>query len=169
MTLLLGTVGVARAELRPLVAEPVLGEPLSVQITLRNHGPATERVLRELGPEFEFVRYTLTGPDGVARDFNAWALKEPADPILMLPPGGAVTATAELFFDGRRWFFDRAGSYRIADARLALASALRALGRTDEPAAVAEALSPDLERRFPDLTQVIREHVLPEAEAAAPR
>lgn len=290
LALLLGAVGAARAELRlelrPLVAEPVLGEPVSVQAVLRNLGPGPERVPRELAPEFGFVRYRVTGPDGTVRDFDAWALKELADPLATLPPGGAVTATVELFFDGRRWIFDRPGAYRVdatyldrvaaapvtvtvspprsrieqraaelllaapeaglfvllrggdhltegvrvltevadtapgtpqgsyanlalglsrawphadfvanrlrpadpaaaaarlaqvdtgrlgpgptAEARLALAGALRALGRPEEALAVERELGPTLEQRFPDLAPAIREQILPEARRSAP-
>ncbi len=104
----------ARLELRLAAPESVpLGAPLSVRVELVNLGSGPATVFRNLAPEFDAVRYAVTGP-GHDGPFVPWAIKEPAEPMTELAPGAALVEEVELFYGGEGWLLREPGRYTIA-------------------------------------------------------
>lgn len=91
----------------------LLAEPISIGITLTNDGPEPTQIMKDLGPEFETVKYFIKHPDGQEILFTPWAIKEPAEPLATLSPGESVADSAKLFFDGSNWIFTQPGKYEI--------------------------------------------------------
>lgn len=107
--------GSAQAELAlkldSITSNYLLGEPISVGVTLTNTGGEPVQVFKDLGPEYGAVSYAIRRPDGREDVFSAWAIKEPAELFAQLPPGQSLTDTAPLFFDGANWTFSEPGEY----------------------------------------------------------
>lgn len=103
----------ARLELRLAAPESVpLGAPLTVRVELANRGSEPATVFRHLAPEFDAVRYGVSGP-GRAGPFVPWAVKEPAEPMTELAPGAALVELVELFYGGEGWLLREPGRYTI--------------------------------------------------------
>lgn len=65
----------------------VLGEPAAVLARLANVGDEPIQAPRHLEPEYGAVSYDIAGP--VTRRYAPWAIKDPAEPYVMLAPGGS--------------------------------------------------------------------------------
>lgn len=103
----------ARLELRLAAPESVpLGAPLAIRVELVNRGTAPATVFRHLAPEFDAVRYTVSGP-GRDGPFLPWAIKEPAEPMTELAPGAALVEEVDLFYGGDGWLLREPGRYVI--------------------------------------------------------
>jgi hypothetical protein len=117
LQLLLVTISEANAQLQLVLSPPasdiILGEPVSVRVTLRNSGQEPVKVAAYLKPEFVSVAYRIGRDQDPLEPFSPWAIKEPAKLNVMLFPGRTVEADADLFFDGKRWIFTTAGTYRV--------------------------------------------------------
>jgi hypothetical protein len=107
--------GPARAELvlklNSITPTYLLGEPISVGVTLTNTGNAPVQVYKDLAPVYEAVKYVVRRSDGREAVFSPWAIKEPAELFVQLDPGQTRADTAPLFFDGTRWTFTEPGEY----------------------------------------------------------
>lgn len=99
--------------LEPVVATPMLGEPVSVIVTLSNQSPTPQAAARRLKPEYDAIQFFITSPSGSRRPFAPFALKESSRPTAVVPPGSAISESADIFFDGGAWTFPQPGTYLV--------------------------------------------------------
>jgi hypothetical protein len=91
----------------------VLGEPVVVHVKIVNGGSSSAQVPKDLKPEFGAVQYEISRDGGKFVRFTPWALKEQSDPFAVLPAGANIEDDADIFFDGRKWVFDKPGEYKV--------------------------------------------------------
>lgn len=128
----------ARLELRLAAPESVpLGAPLAIRVELVNLGPAPASVFRHLAPEFDAVRYTVSGP-GRDGPFVPWAIKEPAEPMTELAPGSSLVEEVDLFYGGEGWLLREPGRYTIGATYADLVDAAPVVVTVTEPRDAAE-------------------------------
>ena len=101
MTAMLATPAFADVtlSLSPPSPAPVLGEPVSVIVTLRNAGSGPETVARRLKPEYGATEFHITPPGGTRQRFSPFALKELADPVTSLAAGGSLSRGTRFWTD----------------------------------------------------------------------
>ncbi len=91
----------------------VLGEPITVEITLRNAGSAPTPVYPLFEPTYGFARYTITPPGGTAAPFRpAWLDEGIASPT-ELAPGASISGFARLYWGAEGATFDRPGRWSV--------------------------------------------------------
>ncbi len=91
----------------------LLGEPIIVYVKLKNVGNKSVEAMRYLEPDFDYVRYFITGLDGEEEQFTSIMLKEPANPRQTLPPKGSIHAAAKIFYGSDEWIFQAPGQYLL--------------------------------------------------------
>lgn len=94
-------------------AEFILGEPVTLHVSLQNKSNQPVQVARNLKPEYGDVLYLIGRSPTDLRAFSPWALKEVDQPLISLSAGESLEQDADLFFDGRRWTFDATGRYFV--------------------------------------------------------
>ena len=116
LTLVLTTAAVqAAGRLELTLAAPkdtfVLGEPVAVLARLTNTGDEAIQAPRHLAPEFGAVAYDIAGAD--SRRYAPWAIKDPAEPFVMLAAGEVLEQSVDLFYGAAGWTFREPGRYEI--------------------------------------------------------
>lgn len=99
----------------------LLGEPLTVDVELRNEDGNVEEVVKYLAPEYKFTSYMITRPDGQSVPYEpVTMLNVRGNYRIALSPGEVISATAKIFFGNKGWLFTEPGSYRIQASHTAL-------------------------------------------------
>lgn len=91
----------------------LLAEPIVLIVSLKNLDTKPIKVMQFLEPDFGFVDYLVTGPDGNQSKFVPWALKEHPSPQVDLAAGDTLSVEAKIFFGGDEWTFSKPGRYEI--------------------------------------------------------
>ena len=91
-----------------------LGEPLVVNVELKNEGGNSVEIIKYLAPNYQFTSYTITMPDGGQSSYHPPTILNVMHNFkTTLSPGESLFETAKIFFGNEGWLFDTPGNYKI--------------------------------------------------------
>lgn len=91
-----------------------LGEPLVVNVELKNNGNSAVNVIKHLEPDYQFTSYTITKPDDKTTPYGPVTILNIRQNLTTtLSPGKSLFGRAKIFFGNKGWLFDKPGNYKI--------------------------------------------------------
>lgn len=104
--------------LSALKSQVLLGEPVSVRVSLQNIAAEAQDASALLLPEFHMVRYSVIAPDGSEHAFQPIAqyCTLPALARKTFQPGEKVSEEVRVFAARGGWVFDQPGTWQIRAA-----------------------------------------------------
>ncbi len=91
-----------------------LGEPLVVNVELKNESSRPMKVVKYLAPDYQFTTYEVTKPGGEQIPYRSLTiLNVRQDLYTTLGPGESLFERAKIFFGNEGWVFKKPGTYRV--------------------------------------------------------
>jgi hypothetical protein len=91
-----------------------LGEPLTIQLTLTNHGQEAVRVPKNIGTAFRSTEITVGKSGERARHYHSFVLLCDGQADIELKPGKSIVSNEVIYWDRNGCVFDSPGSYTVS-------------------------------------------------------
>jgi hypothetical protein len=90
-----------------------LGEPVYLNVRLRNISPSPMRILKRLRPDYGLTTIRIVAPDGRSEGFVPLGVVDSDAVPENLPPGAELGSVFPIFFGANGWTFPQPGRYRV--------------------------------------------------------